>query len=48
MTEKHDVDAVQRTLAVRITIPATEGEPDRPTHDGYKWIYVLDGRLQLA
>jgi transcriptional regulator with XRE-family HTH domain len=33
--------------AFKITIPATEREPVLRTHDGYEWIYVLDGRLRM-
>ena len=24
------------------------GEPDPRTHEGYEWLYVLDGRLRLV
>lgn len=33
--------------AYKITIPRTDREPTLRTHDGYEWIYVLDGRLRL-
>jgi transcriptional regulator with XRE-family HTH domain len=32
----------------KITIPATEREPVLRTHDGYEWIYVLDGQLRMV
>lgn len=34
--------------AFKITIPATEREPDPRTHTGYEWIYVLSGQLRLV
>lgn len=34
--------------AFKITIPATEREPTLRAHDGYEWIYVLDGRMRLV
>ncbi len=34
--------------AFKITIPATEREPDPRTHTGYEWIYVLAGQLRLV
>jgi len=34
--------------AFKIIIPATEREPVLRTHDGYEWIYVLDGRLRMV
>lgn len=35
--------------AYQIEIDARRRRPpaDRPTHDGYDWLYVLDGRLRL-
>jgi len=34
--------------AFKIIIPATEREPVLRTHDGYEWIYVLEGRLRMV
>lgn len=34
--------------AFKIVIPATEREPALRTHDGFEWIYVLDGRLRVV
>ena len=34
--------------AFKIIIPATERAPVLRTHDGYEWIYVLEGRLRLV
>ena len=36
--------------AYKITIPATSGrrQPDPQTHEGYDWLYVLDGRLRMV
>lgn len=36
--------------AYQITIPAGRARrvPDLRTHEGYEWLYVLDGRLRLA
>ncbi|WP_431075594.1 helix-turn-helix domain-containing protein [Microbacterium phyllosphaerae] len=34
--------------AFKITIPATERDPVLRTHDGYEWIYVLNGRLRMV
>jgi len=34
--------------AFKIIIPATERTPVLRTHDGYEWIYVLEGRLRLV
>lgn len=35
--------------AYKIVIPASSrrGEPDLQTHEGYEWLYVLNGRLRL-
>jgi transcriptional regulator with XRE-family HTH domain len=36
--------------AYKLIIPASGGqrEPDLQTHEGYEWIYVLNGRLRLV
>jgi transcriptional regulator with XRE-family HTH domain len=36
--------------AYKLVIPASgrPGEPDPKTHEGYDWLYVLDGRLRLV
>lgn len=33
--------------AFKITIPATQNEPDLRVHGGYEWLYILSGRLRL-
>jgi transcriptional regulator with XRE-family HTH domain len=34
--------------AYKLIIPAGRGEPDPQTHEGYEWLYVLNGRLRLV
>jgi quercetin dioxygenase-like cupin family protein len=35
--------------AYKLVIPAGgRGEPDTQTHEGYEWLYVLNGRLRLV
>jgi transcriptional regulator with XRE-family HTH domain len=36
--------------AYKLVIPASgsRGEPDPQTHEGYEWLYVLNGRLRLV
>ena len=36
--------------AYKLVIPASnrQREPDPQTHDGYEWLYVLNGRLRLV
>jgi transcriptional regulator with XRE-family HTH domain len=34
--------------AFKLIIPARAEEPDLKTHEGYEWLYVLDGRLRLV
>ncbi|CDZ86849.1 XRE family transcriptional regulator [Rhodococcus ruber] len=36
--------------AYKLVLPAdsSRGEPDPQTHEGYEWLYVLDGRLRLV
>ena len=36
--------------AYKLTIPAgrQRREPDPQTHEGYEWLYVLDGRLRMV
>ena len=36
--------------AYKITIPGGSGrrQPDPQTHEGYDWLYVLDGRLRMV
>ena len=31
----------------KITYPPVDSPPERRTHDGYEWLYVLTGRLRL-
>ncbi|MEU7043301.1 XRE family transcriptional regulator [Streptomyces varsoviensis] len=33
--------------AHKLVIRPSTGEPDLKTHEGYEWVYVLDGRLRL-
>ncbi|NYT92244.1 helix-turn-helix domain-containing protein [Salinispora sp. H7-4] len=33
--------------AFKLIIPISKREPDLKTHDGYEWLYVLNGRLRL-
>ena len=33
--------------AYKLIIPARRNAPDPRTHDGYEWLYVLDGQLRL-
>jgi transcriptional regulator with XRE-family HTH domain len=32
----------------KVTMPHRAGPPDPRVHDGYEWLYVLDGRLRLV
>jgi transcriptional regulator with XRE-family HTH domain len=34
--------------AFKLIIPVRAEEPDLKTHEGYEWLYVLDGRLRLV
>jgi transcriptional regulator with XRE-family HTH domain len=34
--------------AFKLIIPARVEDPDPKTHEGYEWLYVLDGRLRLV
>ncbi|WP_430332915.1 helix-turn-helix domain-containing protein [Rhodococcus sp. ACT016] len=34
--------------AFKVTVPASQNEPDVVVHDGYEWLYVLSGRLRLV
>ncbi|MFJ7156429.1 helix-turn-helix domain-containing protein [Streptomyces sp. NPDC101118] len=34
--------------AYKMVIPDRGSEPDLRTHEGYEWLYVLDGRLRLV
>jgi quercetin dioxygenase-like cupin family protein len=36
--------------AYKLILPAAAGrrEPEPKTHEGYEWVYVLDGRLRLV
>jgi transcriptional regulator with XRE-family HTH domain len=34
--------------AYKMLIPDRGAEPDLRTHEGYEWLYVLDGRLRLV
>jgi len=33
--------------AVKLLLPPLTGAPDLRSHEGYEWLYVLDGRLRL-
>jgi transcriptional regulator with XRE-family HTH domain len=33
--------------AHKLVIPPSAGEPELKTHEGYEWLYVLNGRLRL-
>jgi transcriptional regulator with XRE-family HTH domain len=34
--------------AWKIVIPASQSDPQPRTHDGFEWVYVLSGRMQLV
>lgn len=34
--------------AYKLLLPARREDPELQTHEGYEWMYVLDGRLRLA
>jgi transcriptional regulator with XRE-family HTH domain len=34
--------------AFKLVLPGGPGEPDPRTHEGYEWLYVLEGRLRLV
>ena len=34
--------------AYKLLVPAKKGAPDPQSHEGYEWLYVLDGRLRLV
>jgi transcriptional regulator with XRE-family HTH domain len=34
--------------AFKLIIPVRREDPDPKTHEGYEWLYVLDGRLRLV
>ena len=34
--------------AYKLIIPERRSEPDPQVHEGYEWLYVLDGRLRLV
>ncbi|MHA6668387.1 helix-turn-helix domain-containing protein [Homoserinimonas sp. A447] len=34
--------------AFKVTIPATERDPELRTHTGYEWLFVLSGRLRMV
>jgi hypothetical protein len=33
--------------ALKLLLPPLTGTPDLQSHEGYEWLYVLDGRLRL-
>ena len=33
--------------AFKLVLPPLKGEPSLQTHEGYEWLFVLDGRLRL-
>jgi transcriptional regulator with XRE-family HTH domain len=33
--------------AYKVIIPARRGTPEQKTHEGYEWMYVLNGRLRV-
>ncbi|MFF3669423.1 helix-turn-helix domain-containing protein [Microtetraspora malaysiensis] len=55
LTPKHVNDNVILPLtrqpgplqAFKMVLPATRATPERCTHEGYEWMYVLSGRLRL-
>ncbi|HZE38692.1 MAG TPA: XRE family transcriptional regulator [Stackebrandtia sp.] len=34
--------------AYKLIIPASTGEPEPKSHEGYEWMYVLNGRLRVV
>ena len=34
--------------AYKLIIPVRRGSPEPQTHEGYEWLYVLDGQLRLV
>jgi transcriptional regulator with XRE-family HTH domain len=34
--------------AYKLIVPVRRAEPDLQSHEGYEWLYVLDGRLRLV
>jgi len=34
--------------AYKLVVPPRGGEPDPQSHEGYEWLYVLDGRLRMV
>ncbi|MGY1643551.1 helix-turn-helix domain-containing protein [Geodermatophilus sp. SYSU D00703] len=34
--------------AYKLVLPGGEREPELKTHEGYEWVYVLDGRLRVV
>jgi transcriptional regulator with XRE-family HTH domain len=34
--------------AYKLVVPVRSGDPDPQSHEGYEWLYVLDGRLRLV
>ncbi|MFD1049655.1 DUF1775 domain-containing protein, partial [Kibdelosporangium lantanae] len=48
--QEFDISAGPLPSADQLVIPATEfgREPDLKTHEGYEWLYVLNGRLRLV
>jgi quercetin dioxygenase-like cupin family protein/DNA-binding XRE family transcriptional regulator len=34
--------------AYKLVIPAGGGDPEPKTHEGYEWLYVLNGRLRVV
>jgi quercetin dioxygenase-like cupin family protein len=34
--------------AYKLIIPGRRGSPEPQTHEGYEWLYVLDGELRLV
>ncbi|MGY1690443.1 helix-turn-helix domain-containing protein [Geodermatophilus sp. SYSU D01105] len=34
--------------AYKLVIPPGRNQPDLKTHEGYEWLYVLDGRLRVV
>ncbi len=33
--------------AYKLIVTARRGEPEQQSHEGYEWLYVLDGRLRI-
>ena len=51
---RHDMTLIPLTRrpggvqAYKLIIPVRRGSPEPQTHEGYEWLYVLDGQLRLV